>query len=228
MEWFASIVDIFLHLDKHMAAVLDQYAGWTYGILFAIIFAETGLVITPFLPGDSLLFAAGIFSHPGQPGNLNVWLLMFLLIVAAILGDGVNYHIGQAFGNKLFKNDNSRIFKKSHLAKTHAFFEKYGAKTIILARFVPIVRTFAPFVAGMGSMTYRKFLTYNVVGAHIWVIGCVGAGYLFGGIPVVRQNFTYVILAIVLLSVMPMIIEIVLHRREAKRIAREMAAQESA
>ena len=206
------ILDLFLHLDDHLVQIIQQYGAWTYGILFGIIFAETGLVITPFLPGDSLLFAAGIFAHPDR-GSLNVGTLFVVLIVAAILGDTVNYHIGKMFGHRLFRNEKSKLFKRSHLDRTHAFFEKHGGKTIILARFVPIVRTFAPFVAGMGSMTYGKFLLYNVVGALLWVTICVGAGYFFGGIPIVRDRFELVILAIVFLSLLPMMIELITHKR---------------
>jgi membrane-associated protein len=226
MEWLASVIDLFLHLDKHLANVVAQYDTWTYAILFAIIFCETGLVVTPFLPGDSLLFAAGIFANP-QWGPLNVWLLMFLLIVAAIIGDTVNYHIGKLFGSKLFKNENSKIFKRSHLDRTHSFFEKHGGKTIVIARFVPIVRTFAPFVAGMGAMTYSKFLFFNVTGAILWVTVCVGAGYFFGGLPLVRDNFSIAILAIIAISVMPMVIDVLKHRAEQKRLQAQAVPEEA-
>lgn len=209
------MIDFILHIDKHIAEMIRDYGGWTYGILFAIIFCETGLVITPFLPGDSLLFAAGIFANPNQ-GPLNVWLLVALLITAAILGDTVNYHLGKWFGPKAFRNEKSKLFKRSHLIKTHAFFEKHGGKTIILARFVPIVRTFAPFVAGMGAMSYSKFFFYNVTGAILWVGICVFAGYFFGGLPIIRENFSIAILVIVGLSVVPMVIEVIKHKKEAK------------
>ena len=212
MDSLHSFVNLFLHLDDNLRSVMSQYGPWTYALLFGIIFAETGLVVTPFLPGDSLLFAAGIFAHP-QRGALNVGVLFGLLSLAAILGDTVNYHIGKAFGHRLFTNERSRLFKRSHLDKTHAFFEKHGGKTIILARFVPIVRTFAPFVAGMGSMSYGRFFLYNVTGALLWVGICVGAGYFFGGIEAVRKHFELVVLAIILLSVVPVVFEVISHRR---------------
>lgn len=215
MDALRSLADLFLHLDDNLQQVITNYGTGVYALLFAIIFAETGLVVTPFLPGDSLLFAAGIFAHP-ERGALNVGLLFVLLTVAAILGDTVNYHLGKAFGHRLFLNERSRVFKRSHLEKTHAFFEKHGGKTIILARFVPIVRTFAPFVAGMGSMSYGRFLAYNVVGAVLWVGICVGAGYLFGGIAAVRKHFELVVLAIVLLSALPILFEFISHRRRQR------------
>jgi membrane-associated protein len=203
MEWLKSFVDIFLHLDAHMREVLVQYGGWTYAILFLIIFCETGLVVTPFLPGDSLLFAAGSFA---ALGDFNPWGLGALLIVAAILGDMVNYSCGRYFGSKLFKPD-ARILKTSHLDRTYAFYERYGSKTIVLARFVPIVRTFAPFVAGMGGMRYAHFFLYNVLGAFLWVVICMAAGYGFGNIPAVKEHFSLVVLGIIALSILPMGIE---------------------
>jgi membrane-associated protein len=217
-------IDLFLHLDKHLAELTSQYGTWTYLILFAIIFCETGLVVTPFLPGDSLLFAAGAIAatslgdgtHP-----LNVWTMCGLLIVAAVLGDTVNYHIGSFFGPKILRGEKSLLFNKKHLDRTHRFFEKYGGKTIIFARFVPIVRTFAPFVAGVGSMTYLRFLTYNVIGGIIWVVGFVLAGFLFGNVPVVKRNFTVVILAIIFISILPGVIEYFRHRREVKSTEEE-------
>ena len=213
-----SILDLFLHLDDHLVRVVDQYGTWTYAILFAIIFAETGLVVTPFLPGDSLLFAAGALS---ATGSLHVGLLLILLFIAAVLGDTLNYHIGYFFGPRLFREgkSSSRFLKREHLDRTHAFFEKHGGKTIIIARFVPIVRTFAPFVAGMGAMTYGKFLLYNVVGGALWVGICVGAGYLFGGMTFVKERFELVILAIIFVSIVPAIVEFVNHRLTAKRAA---------
>jgi membrane-associated protein len=209
MEWVKQFVDLFLHLDTHLSQVIAQYGTWTYLILFLIVFCETGLVITPFLPGDSLLFAAGTFA---ALGDLDVRLMILLLVVAAIVGDTVNYWVGAAIGPRAFQG-NHRFLKKEHLDRTHAFYEKHGGKTIILARFVPIIRTFAPFVAGVGAMSYGRFLTYNVVGAVLWVGLLVLAGFFFGNIPVVRENFTIVILAIVAISVMPIAVEAVRERR---------------
>jgi membrane-associated protein len=209
MEWVKQFVDLFLHLDTHLSQVIAQYGTWTYLILFLIVFCETGLVITPFLPGDSLLFAAGTFA---ALGDLDVRLMILLLVVAAIVGDTVNYWVGAAIGPRAFQG-NHRFLKKEHLDRTHAFYEKHGGKTIILARFVPIIRTFAPFVAGVGVMSYGRFLTYNVVGAVLWVGLLVLAGFFFGNIPVVRENFTIVILAIVAVSVMPIAVETLRGRR---------------
>ncbi len=203
MDFVRSVVDLFLHLDQHLSRVIADYGVWTHLILFLIIFAETGLVITPFLPGDSLLFAAGTFA---ALGSLDLWLLIVLLIGAAILGDTVNYWVGAWIGPRAFSG-NVRFLRKDYLDRTHAFYEKHGGKTIILARFVPIIRTFAPFVAGVGAMSYMKFITYNVVGAVLWVGLFVPAGYFFGTIPVVQKNFTLVILAIVALSVLPIALE---------------------
>jgi membrane-associated protein len=209
MDWVKQFVDLFLHLDTHLSQVISQYGTWTYLILFLIVFCETGLVVTPFLPGDSLLFAAGTFA---ALGDLDVRVMILLLVVAAILGDTVNYWVGAAIGPRAFQK-NLRFLKKEHLDRTHAFYEKHGGKTIILARFVPIIRTFAPFVAGVGAMSYGRFLTYNVVGAILWVALLVLAGFFFGNIPVVRENFTIVILAIVAISVMPIVVEAIRGRR---------------
>lgn len=213
MEFLHWVVDIFLHLDKHLAEVVAQYHAWTYLILFAIIFLETGLVVTPFLPGDSLLFAAGAIAaletHP-----LNIWVLAVLLCAAGILGDTVNYWIGKYAGVFLVRRF-PRLIRKEHLDQTHAFFEKYGGKTIVIARFVPIVRTLAPFVAGMGAMNYSKFVFYNVIGAIAWVGLCLAAGYAFGNIPVVKKNFSLVILVIVFISVLPMVYAYWQSRRNA-------------
>jgi membrane-associated protein len=213
VEVVRHLVDLFLHLDKHLTELTAQYGGWTYGILFAVIFCETGLVVTPFLPGDSLLFAAGAIA---ALGSLNPVILFVLLAVAAILGDTVNYWIGHAFGARLVAR-HSRWVKQEHLDRTHRFYERYGGKTIVLARFVPIVRTFAPFVAGLGSMTYRRFFMYNVVGGVVWVALFVFAGYFFGNLPPVRDNFSYVILAIIALSLLPIAIEWIKHRRQRQR-----------
>jgi len=209
MEWVKQFVDLFLHLDTHLSQVISQYGTWTYLILFLIVFCETGLVITPFLPGDSLLFAAGTFA---ALGDLDVRVMILLLGAAAILGDTVNYWVGAAIGPRAFQG-NLRFLRKEHLDRTHAFYEKHGGKTIILARFVPIIRTFAPFVAGVGAMSYGRFLTYNVVGAVLWVGLLVMVGFFFGNIPVVRENFTIVILAIVAISVMPIAVEAFRGRR---------------
>jgi membrane-associated protein len=209
MDLLKKFVDLFLHLDTHLSQVIAQYGTGTYLILFLIVFCETGLVVTPFLPGDSLLFAAGTFAALGQ---LDLWLMMLLLAGAAVLGDTVNYWVGSAIGPRAFSGE-LRFLKKEHLDRTRAFYEKHGGKTIILARFVPIIRTFAPFVAGVGTMSYRHFLLYNLAGAVLWVGLLVPAGYFFGNIPVVRENFTIVILAIVALSVMPVVVEALRGRR---------------
>lgn len=211
--WIVHAFNILLHLDKYLGAVIQDYGAWTYLILFLIIFCETGLVVTPILPGDSLLFAIGVFCGLG---TLDIKLTLALLSVAAILGDTVNYAVGKFIGPKVFHYEDSRIFKKEYLQKTHAFYEKYGGKTIILARFVPIVRTFAPFVAGVGAMTYGKFLVYNVAGGLLWVFSITLAGFFFGNIPVVKNNFTAVILGIIFVSVLPGLIEYLRHRRAAK------------
>jgi membrane-associated protein len=203
MELLRQLVDLFLHLDVHLSQVIAQYGTWTYFILLVIVFCETGLVVTPFLPGDSLLFAAGTFAALGA---LDLWVLVPLLIAAAVVGDTVNYWVGAWIGPRAFEG-NLRFLRKEHLDRTRAFYERHGGKTIILARFVPIVRTFAPFVAGVGTMSYGRFITYNVVGAVLWVGLLVLAGFFFGTIPVVRENFTMVILAIIAISVMPMVVE---------------------
>lgn len=211
METLHTFVDLFLHLDKHLNGAMEQHGtGWTYAILFLIIFCETGLVITPILPGDSLLFAAGALSVGGVISPM--WLIV-LLIIAAILGDTVNYWIGHLFGPKLAKKF-PRIIKQDYLDRTHAFYEKYGGETIILCRFVPIVRTFAPFVAGIGSMTYGKFLLYNVIGAVIWVVIFIAGGYYFGQLKFVKEHFGLVELAIIFLSILPGVIEYLRQRKK--------------
>ena len=219
MEIISQLIDFFLHLDKHLAEIISTYGTWTYLILFTIIFLETGIVITPFLPGDSLLFAAGTFASLGA---LNVWVLFILLSIAAILGDTVNYWIGHYVGEKAFSG-NIRFLKKEYLDRTHDFYERHGGKTIILARFIPIIRTFAPFVAGVGEMSYGRFLTYNVVGGILWVGIFVFAGYFFGNIPFVRDNFTVVILAIIVISVLPGVFEFA---KERLKDSSEVKAQE--
>jgi len=211
METIKFLIDLFLNLDKYMSQVITQYGVWTYGLLFFVIFMETGFVVTPFLPGDSLLFAAGTFA---AIGSLNIWLLLGLLIVAAVGGDTVNYWIGHALGDRAYK---TKWIKKEYLDRTHAFFEKHGGKTIVLARFVPIVRTFAPFVAGMGRMSYGYFFSYNIVGGIAWVLLFTFAGFFFGNIPFVQKNFEFVIVAIILISIVPMIWETVKARRETKQ-----------
>jgi membrane-associated protein len=217
MDAIHLVIDFFLHLDKHLAEILSTYGTWTYLILFLIIFAETGLVFTPFLPGDSLLFAAGaLCGHEGSPLSLTV--LFLLLSVAAIAGDTVNYAIGHFAGKRIVESK-KRIIDPKHLERTHAFFEKYGGKTIVLARFVPIVRTFAPFVAGLGAMTYGRFLFFNVTGGVFWVAVGLAAGHFFGRIPVVQENFTLAILAIIIVSILPGVVELVKHRMQRREPA---------
>jgi membrane-associated protein len=215
MDLITTFLDFFLHLDEHLRVIIETYGVWTYAILFLIIFAETGLVITPFLPGDSLIFAAGTFAGLGA---LNPWLLFVLLTSAGILGDSVNYAVGHYIGPRVF-NEDIRFLKREYLDRTHQFYERHGGKTIILARFVPIVRTFAPFVAGVGAMTYRNFVMFNVVGAILWVGIFTFLGYFFGNLPAVAENFTFVILAIIFISVLPPIIEIVRERRKTAKAA---------
>jgi membrane-associated protein len=218
-------VDLFLHLDTHLQGLIDQYGSWVYAILFVVVFCETGLVVTPILPGDSLLFAAGTFA---ALGSLDVWLLMILLTVAAILGDAVNYACGQIIGPRVFRYQGGWLLNREYLDRTHRFYEKYGAKTIVLARFVPIVRTFAPFVAGVGRMSYRKFAFYNILGAIAWVSICLFGGYAFGNIPLVRRNFSIVVMGIVFVSVLPMVIEYVRPKLQDRSARRKRAATEAA
>ena len=209
-----ALIDFVLHFDRHLKEFVDLYGVWVYAFLFLIIFAETGLVVTPFLPGDSLLFAAGALAANGA---FNIWILVPLLIVAAVLGDAVNYAVGNAIGPRVFTSVDRtsflhRALNRDHLAKAHAFFEKYGGKAIILGRFVPIVRTFVPFVAGAGTMTYSTFGLYNITGGIIWVGICTLAGYAFGNVPVVQENFTLVALGIVFVSLLPILVEYLRHR----------------
>jgi membrane-associated protein len=204
MESIKHIFDLFLHVDKHLLELVQAYGTWAYGILFGIVFLETGLVITPFLPGDSLLFAAGALAGAGA---LDIRLVIVLLIIAAIAGDSVNYAIGRRVGPRIFQEGN-RLFKQEHLHRTHAFYERHGGKTIVLARFVPIVRTFAPFVAGIGRMNYAKFVAYNIGGGVLWVCLFALLGYFFGTIPIVKENFSIAVLAIIFLSVLPIMIEV--------------------
>jgi membrane-associated protein len=203
------LIDFVLHLDRHLDTIIQQYGVWTYLILFLIIFCETGLVVTPILPGDSLLFAVGTFAARGA---LDVGLVLLLLSVAAVAGDSANYAIGYRVGPQIFRKEGVRFLNREYLDRTHRFYERHGAKTIVIARFVPIIRTFAPFVAGIGRMSYARFITYNVAGGVGWIAALVLGGYAFGNIPVVRQNFTLVILAIIALSILPGVIEFLRQR----------------
>lgn len=222
MELLHNFIDFFLHLDVHLSQIITDYGVWAYLILFLIIFVETGFVVMPFLPGDSLLFAAGAFAAPqlginGEhlPAPFNVYYLIGLLFIAAFLGDTLNYYIGDYFGPKVFRRD-YRFLKKEHLLKTQNFYEKHGAKTIIFARFIPIIRTFAPFIAGVGTMKYSKFLAYNIIGGFLWVALFIGAGYFFGNIPAVKKNFTLAIFAIGIISVLPPLYEFIKHKMAAR------------
>jgi membrane-associated protein len=213
----STLVDLFLHLDEHLVQFTGEYGVWVYAILFLIVFAETGLVVTPFLPGDSLLFAVGALSATGA---LDIRVSVVLLLVAAVLGDAVNYAVGRFVGPRVFTASDTggfwgRILNRDHLARTHAFFERYGGKAVVLGRFVPIVRTFVPFVAGAGAMTYSRFAFYNVLGGVAWVVICAGAGYAFGNVPIVKNNFSLVALGIVFVSILPAVVEFMRHRRTA-------------
>lgn len=214
MELINQIIDIFLHLDEYLGTVIQNYGVWTYGLLFAVIFMETGFVVTPFLPGDSLIFAAGTFAGFG---DLNIWLLYLLLVGAAVLGDTVNYWIGHYIGPRAFSG-NVRFLKKEYLDRTHEFYERHGGKTIILARFVPIVRTFAPFVAGIGAMSYPHFISFNVIGGVLWVSIFLFLGYFFGSLPFVQNNFSLVVIVIIAISVLPMVYEYIKERRRSARV----------
>jgi membrane-associated protein len=217
MDTIQAIIDFILHIDEHLVRIVSDYKTWTYLILFLIIFAETGFVVTPFLPGDSLLFATGaIIANPES--GLNILLMCVLLIVAAILGDLVNYHIGKYIGPKAFSG-RYRLLKKEYLLKTQSFYDKYGGKTIIYARFVPIVRTFAPFIAGIGTMSYRRFASYNIIGGVLWISSFLFLGYFFGGIPVIKDNFSYVIFGIIILSILPPVIELIREKRKKTKAA---------
>ena len=216
MEFFAPLWDVVLylwdvavHLDKHLAALLAQYGIWVYAILFFIIFAETGFVVTPFLPGDSLLFVAGALCGAGA---MDLWVLNATLIAAAILGNSVNYSIGRYLGPKVFQWENSRFFNKAALMKTHVFYERHGGKALVISRFIPLLRTFTPFVAGIGEMTYVRFQAFNVAGAVLWVVSLSVAGYLFGNLPFIQNNLSLVILAIIVVSTLPALIGYLKHR----------------
>jgi membrane-associated protein len=212
MTLIETLLDYVIHLDRHLSVVIQDYGVWTYLILFLIVFCETGLVVTPFLPGDSLLFAVGTFAAVGA---LDLGLCIALLSAAALLGDAVNYAIGYRVGPRVFRKEGVRFLNREYLDRTHEFYERHGPKTIVIARFLPIIRTFAPFVAGIGRMTYARFALYNVTGGIGWIVSLTVGGYLFGNIPVVRQNFTLVILAIIVLSILPGIIEVLRQRRRA-------------
>ena len=215
MELLKYLIDLFLHLDKYLSSILQSYGGWTYGLLFFVIFIETGFVVPPFLPGDSLLFAAGTFASPALGSPLKLGFLYILMCVAAIAGDTVNYWIGHYIGPRAFSGE-VKFLKKEYLDRTHAFFEKHGGKTIIIARFIPIIRTFAPFVAGVGAMTYGRFIAYNVIGGVAWVSLFTLGGYFFGNLPFVKDNFSFVVLAIIFISALPMLIEFVRNRARSK------------
>jgi membrane-associated protein len=212
MQIILSVFEFILHFDKHLNSVIQQYGAWSYAFLFIIIFMETGFVVTPFLPGDSLIFAASAFA---AIGSFNIYILYLILTIAAILGDTVNYWIGHFVGPKAFSG-NVRFLKKEYIDKTHAYFEKYGGKTIIIARFIPIVRTFAPFVAGVGSMSYSHFIVYNIIGGITWVGLFTIGGYFFGNLPFVKQNFTLVVLVIIIMSILPAITEFIKAKKSAK------------
>ena len=211
MEFLTTVIDLFLNLDEHLSNIILYFGFWTYLILFLVIFAETGFVVTPFLPGDSLLFAVGAIATTGV---INVYMVVFILVIAAILGDSFNYAIGNSVGPRVF-TERVRFLKKEHLERTHEFYEKHGGKTIILARFMPVIRTFAPFVAGVSSMTYNKFVRFNVIGALIWVPLFTFGGFFFGNLPFVKKDFELVIIVIIFLSVLPAIIEFLKERRRA-------------
>lgn len=213
------IIDFIIHIDEYLANIIGLFGNWSYVVLFLIIFAETGLVVTPFLPGDSLLFAVGALAGGGF---LNIWIAYVSLLAAAIVGDTANYWIGHHVGPKVFSRENSRIFKKAYLEKTREFYEKHGGKTIILARFLPILRTFAPFVAGVGKMHYETFLFYNVIGAVLWVTLLTFAGYFFGGLSIVQENFEIAIFAIIFISILPMIFEYIKYKRGPKLTKSQM------
>ena len=210
MELLTQLMDVVLHLDQHLQALVASHGAWIYLILFLIVFCETGLVVTPFLPGDSLLFVAGTVA---AAGGMDIHLLVLLLIIAAVLGDAVNYGVGHYIGPRIFSHSESRWLNPKHLQRAHDYYEKYGGKTIIIARFVPIVRTYAPFVAGAASMTYSRFALYNVSGAVLWVTSLGYAGYFFGNLPVIKNNLTLVIIGIIILSILPGVIEILRHRK---------------
>lgn len=213
------LVDFILHFDEHLANIINLVGGFTYVILFFIVFAETGFVVTPFLPGDSLLFVVGTLAGSGY---LNIFIAYIALLAAAILGDTVNYWIGHRIGAKVFSKDNSRFFNKAYLEKTREFYEKHGGKTIILARFIPVIRTFAPFVAGVGKMHYGTFISYNIVGAFLWVTALLFTGFFFGGLPFIKNNFEYAVIGIIFVSLIPVVVEYFQHKRGPKMSKEEL------
>ncbi|MBI1395139.1 MAG: DedA family protein [Betaproteobacteria bacterium] len=210
MEWMPQLADLIMHVDRHLLEFVRDYGAWIYALLFIVIFCETGLVVTPFLPGDSLLFVAGALAATGE---MNVHVLVLLLVLAAILGDSVNFGVGRWIGPRVFRMEDSWFFNRKHLERAHAFYERHGGKTIVLARFVPIVRTYAPFVAGVGAMDYRRFIAFNVGGALLWVVLLTYCGYVFGNIPFVKNNISKVLLGIIVLSVLPIVVEYLRARR---------------
>lgn len=214
MEIISHLIDFILHLDKHLLALTTDYGVWVYGILFVIVFCETGLVVTPFLPGDSLLFVTGTIAGAGM---LDPLILCAVLIVAAVLGDTVNYFIGRKMGPAVFRRPDARFFKQEYLRKTQQFYDKHGGKTIIIARFIPIIRTFAPFVAGVGTMQYARFIAYNIIGGIAWVILFIAAGYFVGDQPFVKNNLTLVVFGIILVSILPGIIEFIRHHKTSRQ-----------
>jgi membrane-associated protein len=220
MEWITTLIDLFLHLDQYLNVIIRDYGLWTYLLLFVIIFCETGLVVFPILPGDSLLFAAGAFAAMGA---LDPWWLFGLLSIAAVAGDTVNYGVGNLVGPKIFHQEKVRFFKKEYLIRTHEFYERHGGKMIIFARFIPIIRTFAPFVAGIGKMTYLHFISYNVIGGIAWIAIFIFGGYYFGNLPLVKKNFTLVIIAIIFISILPAIVEFLRQRMQSSKNNRNKA-----
>ncbi len=216
MDFILKLIEIFLHVDTYLSEIIRLYGGWTYALLFFVIFMETGFVVTPFLPGDSLLFTAGTFASPLLDNHLNIWLLYGLLLIAAVAGDTANYWIGHAIGARAYTGEIKWI-KKEYMNRTHAFFEKHGGKTIFLARFVPIIRTFAPFVAGVSRMSYGYFIKWNLIGGISWVTIFLFAGYFFGNIPFVQEHFEFVVVAIILISLIPVFVEAIKARREGKK-----------
>lgn len=212
MQFISHIFELIIHLDVHISEIVNHFGALAYLILFGIIFCETGLFMAPFLPGDSLIFVVGALS---AAGTMNLWILTVTLVAAAIIGDTVNYHIGKYLGPKIFQKQNVKLLNKKHLERAHRFYERHGGKTVIIARFIPVIRTFAPFVAGMGSMSYGRFILYNIVGGVLWVSVCIFSGFLFGNIPVVKDNFTLVVLAIIFISLLPVFISWLLNNKKS-------------
>lgn len=210
MRFIETLISMLLHLDKYLNVIVQNYGIWTYGIIFLIIFCETGLVVTPFLPGDSILFAVGALASIGL---LKIFPLFVIFYLAAVLGDTVNYHIGHRIGNSIFQKENIKYINKKYLRKAHDFYKKHGSMTIVLGRFIPIIRTFVPFVAGIGEMSYSRFIIYNMVGGFLWVTLFLGGGYFFGGLPLVKQHFSYIVIAIVIISIIPAVVTVIKEKR---------------